>query len=142
MEIDEIRKTLPHRYPFLFVDRITHIKERSIEGIKNLSINEPFFQGHFPDYPIMPGVLIVEAMAQVGGILVLKRIEREKDTVAIFMGIDKARFRKPVRPGDQLRITAEILNLKGRVAKLSCKAYVKDELVSEAEILVGLSKRE
>lgn len=140
MEIDEIKKILPHRYPFLFVDRITELGERSIEGIKNLSINEPFFQGHFPNYPIMPGVLIVEAMAQVGGILILKRIEREEDMVALFMGIDRARFRKPVRPGDQLRITAEILNLKGKVAKLSCKAYVRDEIVSEAEILVGLSK--
>lgn len=145
MEIDEIKKILPHRYPFLFVDRITKIEKNRIEGIKNVSIDEPFFQGHFPDYPIMPGVLIVEAMAQVGGILVLKRIEktvRPGRMAALFMGIDKARFRKPVIPGDQLKIIAEILTLKERVAKLSCKAWVKEELVSEAEILVGLSKKE
>jgi 3-hydroxyacyl-[acyl-carrier-protein] dehydratase len=132
MDCREIQKILPHRFPFLLVDRIIDLqpKEKAV-GIKNVTINEPFFQGHFPNYPIMPGVLIVEAMAQVGGILAL-HAGSKKHTV-YFMSIEKAKFRKPVVPGDQLRFEVNILQQRNSVWKFSGEAYVEDKLVAEAE---------
>ena len=131
-----IMDIMPHRYPFLLVDRITHIEEgESIEGIKNVTINEPFFQGHFPGHPIMPAVLIIEAMAQVGGLLLLNSVDDPNDKLMYFMGIDGARFRRPVTPGDQLRFKITLLKLKGAISKMRGEAYVEDQLVAEAELL-------
>ena len=131
-----IMDILPHRYPFLLVDRITHIEEgESIEGIKNVTINEPFFQGHFPGHPIMPAVLILEAMAQVGGLLLLNSVDDPTDKLMYFMGIDGARFRRPVTPGDQLRFKIKLLKLKGAISKMRGEAFVEDQLVAEAELL-------
>lgn len=141
MDIDEIMKTLPHRYPFLFVDRITAITENRIEGIKNVTANEPFFLGHFPDYPLMPGVLIIEAIAQVAGVLILKRLPVADPQSVVFMGIDKARFRHPVRPGDTLKLVVEIIHFKPTVTKFKGGAYVDSELVCEGEFLAGLAPR-
>ncbi len=137
MDIDEIKKILPHRYPFLFVDRITAITENSIEGIKNVTGNEPFFAGHFPDYPLMPGVLIIEAIAQVAAVLILKKLTAE-GRLAVFMGIDRARFRRLVRPGDTLKLVAEIIHLKATVVKLKGAAYVNGELACDTEFMAGL----
>jgi UDP-3-O-[3-hydroxymyristoyl] N-acetylglucosamine deacetylase/3-hydroxyacyl-[acyl-carrier-protein] dehydratase len=131
-----IMDILPHRYPFLLVDRITHLEEgQSIEGIKNVTINEPFFQGHFPGHPIMPAVLIIEAMAQVGGLLLLNSVDDPTDKLVYFMGIDGARFRRPVTPGDQLRFKVTLLKLKGAISKMRGEAFVEDQLVAEAELL-------
>ena len=112
LDIDEIRGILPHRYPFLLVDRILELEPDRIVGIKNVTTNEPFFVGHFPDFPVMPGVLIVEAMAQVAGVLVLKEMPDRASKVVLLAGIDNAKFRRPVRPGDQLRIDATFTALK------------------------------
>ena len=123
IEINEIMKILPHRYPILLVDRIVELEESKMaKGIKNVTINEPFFLGHFPDHPIMPGVLIVEAMAQVGGILAFKSAKVENKGV-YFMGIDKARFRQPVIPGDTLEITVEVKKRRGTVWCLQGQRY-------------------
>ena len=131
-----IMDIMPHRYPFLLIDRITHIEEgQSIEGIKNVTINEPFFQGHFPGHPIMPAVLIIEAMAQVGGLLLLNSVEDPNDKLMYFMGIDGARFRRPVTPGDQLRFKVHLLKLKGSISKMRGEAFVENQLVAEAELL-------
>ena len=131
-----IERILPHRYPFLLVDRIIHIEEgQSIEGIKNVTINEPFFQGHFPGHPIMPAVLIIEAMAQVGGLLLLNSVDDPNEKLMYFMGIDGARFRRPVTPGDQLRFKVTLLKLKGSISKMRGEAFVEDQLVAEAELL-------
>ena len=139
LEINEIKKILPHRYPFLLVDRIIKIEDKKrIIGIKNVSINEPFFQGHFPNYPIMPGVLIIEAMAQVGGILIIKTEEQKNIKLPFFVGVDKVRFRKPVFPGDELKLELEVLKSKNKYWKMKGKAYVKDNLVAEAELLASL----
>ncbi|MGH9341762.1 MAG: 3-hydroxyacyl-ACP dehydratase FabZ [Acidobacteriota bacterium] len=142
IDIQEILELLPHRYPFLLVDRIVEYDpNQRIVGIKNVSINEPFFQGHFPGAPIMPGVLIVEAMAQVGGVLVFKALPEREDKLVFFMGIDNARFRKPVRPGDQLRIEMVVTRIKTRVGKLKGRAYVDGQLVAEAEVMFSLVDR-
>src|SRR6476646_6715432 len=109
MDIQEIREILPHRYPMLLVDRIEELETDRIVGIKNVTVNEPFFNGHFPDYPVMPGVLIVEAMAQVAGVLVLSQIPDRKSKLVLLAGVNEAKFRKPVRPGDQLRMEMKIL---------------------------------
>ncbi len=138
-DITAILDIMPHRYPFLLVDRILRIEEgRSITGIKNVTINEPFFQGHFPGHPIMPAVLILEAMAQVGGLLLLHSVDDPNDKLMYFMGIDGAKFRRPVTPGDQLRLELRLLKLKNRTSKMRGEAYVDDQLVAEAELLATI----
>lgn len=132
----EIHEVLPHRYPFLLVDRILELElGRRIVGIKNVSANEAFFQGHFPGHPIMPGVLILEAMAQVGGVLLMRtrNVSAEKKLL-YFTGIDRAKFRRPVVPGDQLRIACEILQLRSRTCRIRGEAVVGEELAAEAEL--------
>jgi 3-hydroxyacyl-[acyl-carrier-protein] dehydratase len=136
----EIQKILPHRYPFLLVDRITELKEGEyIEGYKNVSISEPVFQGHFPDHPIYPGVMIIEGMAQAGGVLAFKSMdnatqEEIENKVVYFMSIDKAKFRAPVTPGDQLVYKINVIKNKGAVWQLDAKAYVDDKVVAQAEL--------
>ena len=138
----EITKILPHRYPFLLVDRIIELEpgERLV-GIKNVTVNEPFFQGHFPGNPIMPGVLIVEAMAQAGGVLARMSmpdvLEKQPNTV-LFMSMDKVKFRKPVVPGDQLILELKPLRKGSKVWKMAGKAFVKDDLVAEAELMATI----
>jgi len=141
IDIKEIMRLLPHRYPFLLVDRILEVeKDKSITGLKNVTINEPFFQGHFPVEPVMPGVLILEGMAQIGGILAYHSIpEMVGDKLIYFAGIDKARFRKPVVPGDQLLIEMKVLKQKGKIWKMAGKAKVNGDLVAEAELLAAFS---
>lgn len=139
----DITKILPHRYPFLFVDRIIQLElNKRVVGIKNVTINEPFFQGHFPGNPIMPGVLILEAMAQVGGVLARLSVpgllgDQTKQNV-YFMSIDKVKFRKPVLPGDQVVFELEALRTGSRVWKMGGKAFVKDDLVAEAELVATI----
>jgi 3-hydroxyacyl-[acyl-carrier-protein] dehydratase len=139
LTIEQIQALLPHRYPFLLVDRILENApgERAV-GLKNVTVNEPFFQGHFPGRPIMPGVLIVEAMAQVGGIVLLQMADA-KDKLSLFAGIDKVRFRRPVVPGDQLVMTVELLCIKRkRFGKMQARAEVEGQLVSEGELMFSL----
>ena len=136
IDINKIRSILPHRYPLLLVDRIEEIKKgESILGIKNVTINEEFFLGHFPDHPIMPGVLIIEAMAQVAGILVYYSFEEMEDKLPIFTSIDKAKFRTPVKPGDQLNIKVEMVRLRKRISKVKAKAFVDESLAAEAQLM-------
>jgi UDP-3-O-[3-hydroxymyristoyl] N-acetylglucosamine deacetylase/3-hydroxyacyl-[acyl-carrier-protein] dehydratase len=138
----QIKEIMPHRYPFLLVDRILLLEEgKRVVGIKNVTINEPFFVGHFPGHPIMPAVLIIEAMAQVGGVLLLSMVENPKEKLVYFMAVDKAKFRKPVFPGDQVRFELEMLRLKMNTCKMKGKAYVADDLVAEAELLSVLMDR-
>ncbi|WP_273484635.1 3-hydroxyacyl-ACP dehydratase FabZ [Desulforamulus ruminis] len=140
LDINAIQQILPHRYPFLLVDRILEVEEgKKIVGIKNVSMNEPFFQGHFPNYPVMPGVLIIEAMAQVGAVAILS-MPAFAGRIALLAGIDKARFRRQVVPGDTLRIEVEVLKLRGTVGKSQAKAYVGEELAVEAELMFALGK--
>ncbi len=135
LEIEEIMNLLPHRYPFLLVDRIVECDdEKHIVGIKNVTVNEPFFQGHFPGLPVMPGVLQLEAMAQTAGIL-LNRIAGNPDGVPFFMGIDGARFRKVVKPGDQLRIEIDITKLRSKLARFKGTVRVDGKVASEAEMM-------
>jgi len=139
-DVVEIQKILPHRYPFLLVDRITELTPReSIVGYKNISISEPVFQGHFPDHPIYPGVMIIEGMAQAGGVLAFKSMdnatqEEIENKVVYFMSIDKAKFRTPVKPGDKLEYRLSVIKNKGAIWMLDAKAYVDDKLVAEAEL--------
>ncbi|MFQ5329653.1 MAG: 3-hydroxyacyl-ACP dehydratase FabZ [Thermodesulfobacteriota bacterium] len=141
MDINEIMTILPHRYPFLLVDKIVELVEgERAKGIKNVTVNEPFFQGHFPGHPVMPGVLIVESMAQVGGILAFKSAN-VADQVLYFMGIDDARFRKPVLPGDRLELTVEVLRRRGKVWSLKGEAFVDGALVAEAKLLATIMAR-
>jgi len=131
----EIRKTLPHRYPFLLVDRIPELEPgRRAVGIKNVTINEPFFQGHFPDRPVMPGVLLLEAMAQTGGVLAFKSTPEGGRPVVYLTGVEKAKFRRPVVPGDQVRFEIEVLKQRPPFWKMRGEAYVEKELVCEAEM--------
>ncbi len=141
-DITAIMDIMPHRYPFLLVDRITRIEEgKRIEGMKNVTINEPFFQGHFPGHPIMPAVLIIEAMAQVGGLLLLNSVEDPTHKLMYFMGIDAAKFRRPVVPGDQLRFVLTLLKLRKGTSKMRGEAFVDDQLVAEAELLATVVDR-
>jgi len=137
-DITEIMNILPHRYPFLLVDKILAVVPgKKAVGIKNVTINEPFFQGHFPGRPIMPGVLLLEAMAQVGAVAILTD-ERFKEKLPMFAGIDAARFRKPVLPGDQVVFEVELLKIKGSLGKAQGTGKVNNEVVVEAEILFAL----
>jgi beta-hydroxyacyl-ACP dehydratase FabZ len=143
LDITAIQHCLPHRYPFLLVDRITEIVPRQrIVGIKNVTMNEPFFQGHFPGYPIMPGVLIIEAMAQVGAVLAFSEEEKPQRKLVFFRGIDKAKFRKPVVPGDQLRMELKVVQIRSQVWRLQAMAYVNDSLVCEAELKAMIADRD
>jgi len=138
-DVQTIMEYLPHRYPFLLVDRIVEFEEmKRIVAIKNVTFNEPYFQGHFPGVPIMPGVLILEAMAQAGGVLVFKTLPDRDKKLVFFMGVENAKFRKPVRPGDQLRIEMNVIRMKSRVGKLRGKAFVGNTLVTEAGITFSL----
>jgi 3-hydroxyacyl-[acyl-carrier-protein] dehydratase len=135
LNVLEIMKYLPHRYPFLLVDRIIDfVKGEKIVGVKNVTINEPFFQGHFPGHPIMPGVLIIEAMAQVGGIYAHLAGEVDEGKVPYFVGIDQARFRRPVLPGDVLRLELSLVSVRRGIYSFAGQAYVGDKLVAEAEL--------
>ncbi len=136
LDSTEIQAILPHRYPFLLVDRIEELEiGKRVIGIKNVTVNEPFFQGHFPGRPIMPGVLIIEAMAQVGGVLAFKSANQSGAKLVYFMGIDKAKFRRPVVPGDRLRFVVDILRARHPYWKMRGEAYVEDSLVCEAELM-------
>ncbi|PYT12903.1 MAG: 3-hydroxyacyl-[acyl-carrier-protein] dehydratase FabZ [Acidobacteria bacterium] len=141
MDIQAIREILPHRYPMLLVDRIEELETERVVGIKNVTANEPFFSGHFPDFPVMPGVLIIEAMAQVAGVLVLSQIEDRKHKLVLLATIQEAKFRKPVRPGDQLRIEMKVGKRKPTVAKMYGIATVAGVVVAEAEMLCKLAER-
>ncbi len=143
MGIEEIMKILPHRYPFLLVDRIVEMdrRQKRIVGIKNVTINEPFFQGHFPGHPIMPGVLIVEAMAQVGGVLLMGTVPDPESKVVYFMSLDNVKFRKPVKPGDQVRIEVDIVQIRDTLCKIKGVAKVDGTVVAEAEMAAVVSDR-
>lgn len=146
LDINQIQALLPHRYPFLLIDRILEIeRKKKVVAIKNVTVNEPFFVGHFPGYPIMPGVLMVEAMAQTGGVLLLTEVEDRGDKLIVFTGIEKARFRRPVVPGDQLRIEVATLSWKqfgGRIAvRMEGKAFVSGKLVCEGIVSAQLVSR-
>ena len=135
LDINEIMKILPHRFPFLLIDKIVEMEVgKRIVGIKNVSINEPFFPGHFPGHPVMPGVLVIEAMAQVACILAYSSDESSRSKVTYFGGIDNARFRKPVVPGDQLRFEVEATGCKRGIWMFSAKAFVEGKLVTEADL--------
>lgn len=140
--IQEILDFLPHRYPFLLIDRVIEFtpKERLV-AIKNVTINEPFFQGHFPGAPIMPGVLVIEAMAQAGAVLMMREFEDRTSKLAVFTGIDKAKFRRQVVPGDQLRIEVTVLNLRSRMGRMEARAYVEDKLACEATLTCQIVPR-
>jgi len=139
IKIEQIQKFIPHRFPFLFVDRVKELHPgRSIVALKNVSCNEPFFQGHFPGKMIMPGVLIIEAIAQAGGILLYHSIPDPQHTFVVLSKIDNAKFRRPVVPGDQLNIEAEILKLKGKYCLLKGRATVEGEVAAEGEMVAGI----
>lgn len=138
LDVNEIKKIIPHRYPFLLVDKIVELEEgKRAVGIKNVTINEPFFQGHFPDYPVMPGVLIVEALAQVGAVAMLIK-EENKGKLAFFTGIDNFRFKGQVKPGDTLKLVVEVIRVKGPVGKGKAVAYVDEAIVAEGEIMFAI----
>jgi UDP-3-O-[3-hydroxymyristoyl] N-acetylglucosamine deacetylase/3-hydroxyacyl-[acyl-carrier-protein] dehydratase len=140
--IEDIMKALPHRYPFLLVDRILELEpKKRIVGLKNVTINEPFFQGHFPGHPIMPGVLIVEAMAQVGGMLLLGSVADPDTKVVYFMSLDNVKFRRPVKPGDQLRFELDVVQLRGTVCKMRGVGKVDGEIVVEADMAATIRDR-
>ena len=135
IDIQEILGFLPHRYPFLLIDRIVEFERtKRLVAIKNVTINEPFFQGHFPGYPIMPGVLVVEAMAQAGGIIIMYELPDREKKLVVFTGIERAKFRRPVTPGDQLRLEVEVLSFRPRAGRIEGKAYVGDKLACEATL--------
>jgi 3-hydroxyacyl-[acyl-carrier-protein] dehydratase len=135
LEVRDIERILPHRYPFLLIDRIIEMVPRErVVAIKNVSINEPYFQGHFPEFPIMPGVLVIEAMAQAGGLLLLTELPDYKDKLLLFTGVERAKFRKPVVPGDQLRLEVSVLAFRRTAARLNGEAYVGQKLACEATL--------
>jgi len=142
MEIGDIFRILPHRYPFLLIDRVLElVRMKRIVALKNVTITEPFFQGHFPGKPIMPGVLIVEAIAQAGGLLLLTEVPNRDEMLMVFTGIEKARFRRPVVPGDQLRIEVEVRAWRITAARLEGKAYVDGKVAAEATVTCRLVPR-
>ncbi len=141
MDIQGIRAILPHRYPFLLVDRIDELEPERIVGIKNVTVNEPFFIGHFPDFPVMPGVLIVEAMAQVAGVLVLSQIPDRQNKLVLLASVEEAKFRRPVRPGDQLRIEMKVARRKATIAKMFGTASIDGAVAAEATMLCKLADR-
>jgi beta-hydroxyacyl-ACP dehydratase FabZ len=142
LEIREIMERIPHRYPFLLVDRVIElVPQQRIVAIKNVTMNEPFFQGHFPGAPVMPGVLVIEAMAQAGAVLLLSDIPDRASKLVYFTGIDQARFRRPVVPGDQIRLDVSVMKLRARTCKMRGLAEVGGELVAEAEIMSALVER-
>jgi 3-hydroxyacyl-[acyl-carrier-protein] dehydratase len=143
LDIHDIMRILPHRYPFLLIDRVVDlVRMKRIVAIKNVSINEPFFAGHFPNMPIMPGVLIVEAVAQAGGALLLTEIPDREHKLMVFTGIEKARFRRPVVPGDQLRIEVDVKAWRGDAVRMQGIAYVEDKKVAEAIVTCRLVDRD
>ncbi|TMN21970.1 3-hydroxyacyl-ACP dehydratase FabZ [Lentibacillus cibarius] len=138
MDIDQIKETIPHRYPFLLVDKVTEMEEgKRVTAVKNVTANEPYFQGHFPDYPVMPGVLIVEALAQTGAIGVLG-MEENQGKIGFLAGLDKCRFKRQVKPGDQLQLEVDIVRVKGSVGKGKGVATVDGEVACEAEITFAI----
>ena len=141
LNIDEIKKLIPHRYPFLLVDKITELEvgKRAV-GIKNVTVNEPFFQGHFPEYPLMPGVLIVEALEKVCGVAMMS-VKENKGKLGVFAGIDKVRIKREVRPGDTLTMEVEMTTLRKNIAKADAKAYVGEELVCKGELMFALVEK-
>jgi len=143
LNLQDILEILPHRYPFLLIDRITEIvRTKRIVAIKNVTINEPYFAGHFPNFPIMPGVLVVEAMAQAGGVLLLTEFPDREQKLLLFTGIERAKFRRPVVPGDQLRIEVDVIVWRGSAGRMQGKAYLDDKLACEAIITCRLLDRE
>jgi 3-hydroxyacyl-[acyl-carrier-protein] dehydratase len=142
LDIQEISAVLPHRYPMLMVDRIVEVSDDAVIGIKNVTVNEPHFNGHFPGFPVMPGVLIIEAMAQVGGILISRVNANARGKIMFLASVDEAKFRKPVVPGDQLRIEMKILKMKSTVAKLQGTATVEGLVVAEATLMCKVASRE
>ena len=142
MDVSKVMELLPHRYPFLLVDRILEVVPgERIKCLKNVTINEPFFQGHFPAVPIMPGVLIVEAMAQSGGCLFLLSRPQESEVIFYFMGMDKVKFRKPVVPGDQLIFDVEILKMRAKAIKMTARARVDNKVVAQAELMATMGEK-
>ena len=135
LNIQEIMDLLPHRYPFLLIDRIVEFEPRvRLVALKNVTINEPFFQGHFPGHPIMPGVLVIEAMAQAGAVIMMSEMPDRETKLAVFTGIERAKFRRPVTPGDQLRIEVEVLQFKSRVGRMEARALVEGKLACQATL--------
>jgi len=142
LRVGDLLELLPHRYPMLLLDRVVEIvRTKRIVAIKNVTVNEPFFAGHFPGYPIMPGVLIVEAMAQAGAALLFTEVKERNDKLLLFTGIERARFRRPVTPGDQLRIEVDVLAFRGSAGRLQGKAYVDGKLACEAVVTCRLLSR-
>ncbi len=142
LEVTDIMSILPHRYPFLFIDRIIEVeRKKRIVAIKNVSINEPFFQGHFPRYPIMPGALVVESIAQAGGTLLLPEVPDRQNKLMVFTSIERAKFRRPVLPGDQLRIEINVLNWRSRAVKMEGRVTVLGQLACEAIVMCQLVPR-
>src|SRR4051812_21394449 len=142
LDINQIMAILPHRYPFLLIDRVIEVERRKrIVALKNVTINEPFFQGHFPGFPIMPGVLMVEAMAQAGGALLLTEVPDRDSKLMVFTGIERARFRRPVTPGDQVKLVVEVLAWRSTAVRMEGKAYVGEKVAAEAVITCRLVPR-
>ena len=142
LDINEIQTILPHRYPFLLVDRIVELEPERIVGIKNVTYNEPMFTGHFPNFPVMPGVLIIEAMAQTAGVLVLKSVPDRHNKLVLLVAVENARFRKPVVPGDTLRMEMKVIKRKASVAKMAGVATVDGVVVAEAEVMCKLADKD
>ena len=143
LDVNEIQKILPHRYPFLFVDGIVEMERlKRVVGVKNVTINESFFQGHFPGKPIMPGVLIIEAMAQTGGLLLLQEVPDRENKLLYFVAVDGARFRRPVVPGDQLKLEITVISWRGDFCKLEGRATVDGQLAAEATLMCKMVDRE
>jgi 3-hydroxyacyl-[acyl-carrier-protein] dehydratase len=142
LDIQDILGLLPHRYPFLLIDRVVEFERgKRLVAVKNVTMNEPFFQGHFPGYPIMPGVLVIEAMAQAGAIIMMSEMPDREKKLAVFTGIDKAKFRRQVIPGDQLRIEVEVLAFKTRIGRMEAKAFVGDKLACQAVLTCSIVPR-